>query len=69
MLVEDQHGELQLKLVDFGSSVKAPETIPGHNFLSLDLEFAAPELLSNPPNAAPSADMWSAAVFLYAFLR
>lgn len=67
LLVEEQHGILQLKIVDFGSACVAPVTTPVHEF-SFDLEFAAPELLSLPPIVSPSVDIWSTAVFVYVFL-
>lgn len=65
LLVESHGSQFQLKVVDFGSARTlglAPPQVP-------DLEFAAPELLMEPPSISLATDVWSCAVLVYVLIR
>ncbi|XP_054274180.1 triple functional domain protein-like isoform X3 [Macrosteles quadrilineatus] len=64
LLVESHGSQFQLKVVDFGSARTlglAPPQVP-------DLEFAAPELLMEPPSISLATDVWSCAVLIYVLI-
>ncbi|XP_046675322.1 triple functional domain protein isoform X5 [Homalodisca vitripennis] len=65
LFIESHNNQIQLKIVDFGSACTvSPGTVNSQPYLTPDLEFAAPELLSGP-SPCLSTDVWSCAVLIY----
>lgn len=60
-------GNGEVKLIDLGEGVRR-NSVPGSVFPPVSLEFAAPEMVLGK-SATSHADMWSAGVFIYIFLR
>lgn len=65
-ILVDGNGEV--KLVDLGEGVRRNSVKTGSVLPPVSLEFAAPEMVLGKAASSP-ADMWSAGVFLYVFLR
>jgi len=71
LLVESVNNQFHVKIIDFGSACSMIQLNKMGNYkapLSLDLEFAPPELLGELPSPTLTADMWSCAVLVYILL-